>query len=168
MKKLVTLALIIVVSVVCVLGVSMINASAEETVKTEGTKAVNSLEEKEEANKAASRKKLKEATKKMTRKQGEYTFTYRLYVDYLEYLSFRKGHDGEYTIQYTVNDEEMRTAVMKIEGFELFNCQPTFISHYIDIEGVTEGDVIEYTYSYMNYYMQYDTPSVESGVQIVE
>ena len=102
------------------------------------------------------------------RKQEEYRFTYRLYVDYMEYYSFRKGHDGEYTISYTVNDEKSYTTTMEVEGFKMFNCQPTFISHYVDIPDVSEGDTIEYTYSYMNYYMQYDTPSTGSGVIVVE
>ena len=102
MKKILVFVLITVVTVGCVLGGSRISASAEETVKAEGTKTVDSNEVAKEANKDASRRKLKEATK-VSRKQEEFTFTYRLYVDYMEYLTFRKGHDGEYTIQYTIN-----------------------------------------------------------------
>ena len=96
------------------------------------------------------------------------TFTYRLIVAKMSYLSYCKGHDGDYTLEYCVNKGEKHTVVMRKIGFELFNCQPTVIGRYHDIENVKVGDVIDYTYSYLNTYFQEKEPSVVSGSAIVD
>ena len=82
MKKLLKVG-ITVFSLVAILGMSKATVLANE-------KVINEVEE------ATSRKIV-------TEEEKEETFTYRLIVDRLDYLSFRKGHDGEYTLVYSVN-----------------------------------------------------------------
>ena len=147
MKKLLKVG-ITVFSLVAILGMSKATVLANE-------KVINEVEE------ATSRKIV-------TEEEKEETFTYRLIVDRLDYLSFRKGHDGEYTLVYSVNGGDKHTVIMGKVGFELFNNQPTVISHYYDIKDVKVGDVIDYTYSYYNTYFQEKEPSIVSGRKVVD
>ena len=94
--------------------------------------------------------------------------TFRLIVDRLDYLSFRKGHDGDYKLEYSINDGPKKTVVMSVLGTEMFNQMPRYISHFYDIENVKMGDVITYTYSYYNTYFQEKEPSVVKGTQVVD
>ena len=156
MKKLLMVG-ITVVSLVAILAASQVTASANE-------KAVSKAEEKSERciiNIGDDRQDTEETG-------IEETFTYRLIVDRLDYLTFRKGHDGEYTLVYSVNGGEQHTVIMGRVGFELFNNQPTVISHYYDVTNVKVGDVIEYTYSFYNTYFQDTEPSVVEGTQVVD
>jgi hypothetical protein len=94
--------------------------------------------------------------------------TFRLMVDKIEYLSFRKGHDGEHTLEYSINGGPKNTVVMGVLGLELFNYMPTYVSHFYDIENVRIGDVITYSYSYYNTYFQQKEPNVVKGTQVVD
>ena len=152
MKKLFKVG-ITVFSLVAILGMTKATVSANE-------KAISDAEEY--TVKKVVNNEVQEET------GTEETFTYRLIVDRLDYLSFRKGHDGEYTLVYSVNGGEKHTVIMGKVGFELFNNQPTIISHYYDITHVKVGDVIDYTYSYYNTYFQEKEPSVVSGSKVVD
>ena len=146
MKKL----LKVVITVVCLVVVFSI---AKETVSASSESRVICKEEQTEV--------------KPAEENGD-TFTYRLIVAKMSYLSYCKGHDGDYTLEYCVNKGEKHTVVMRKIGFELFNCQPTVIGRYHDIENVKVGDVIDYTYSYYNTYFQEKEPSIVSGRKVVD
>ena len=157
MKKLLKVG-ITVISLVAIIAMSQMTVSANE-------KAVSEAEEtttKRIVNLGEDRQDTEEET------GTEETFTYRLIVDRLDYLTFRKGHDGEYTLVYSINGGEQHTVIMERIGFELFNNQPTIISHYYDVTNVKVGDVIEYTYSFYNTYFQETEPSVVEGTQVVD
>lgn len=87
----------------------------------------------------------------------EDTFTYRLYVDKLDNVSYYKGHNGIYNITYSINGGEEITKEMSVEVEMFFNnSYPAYYMHYVDVENVKEGDVIDYVYSYNNNYLYPD------------
>ena len=133
MKKL--LKVVMVVAIVgAILGMAKVTVSANEKAVDEAQNTRIIINDE---------KNTEEETK-------EDTFTYRLIVDKIDYLTFRKGHDGDYTLVYSVNGGQKHTVLMGKIGLELFNTMPTYISHYYDIVDVKTGDVIDYTYSYYN------------------
>ncbi|MBE5935227.1 MAG: hypothetical protein E7262_05485 [Lachnospiraceae bacterium] len=156
MKKLLKVG-ITVFSLVAIMAMAKVTVSANE-------KAISEAEEKQVSRVIVQDDKTEDIEETGT---GE-TFTYRLIVDRLDYLTFRKGHDGDYTLVYSVNGGKKYTVIMGRVGFELFNNQPTIISHYYDVANVKVGDVIDYTYSYYNTYFQDEEPSVVSGSKVVD
>ena len=157
MKKLLKVG-ITVISLIAIMAMTQMTVSANE-------KAVSEAEDK-----SVKRVVNLGEDGQYTREEigTEETFTYRLIVDRLDYLTFRKGHDGEYTLVYSINGGEQHTVIMGRVGFDLFNNQPTVISHYYDVTNVKVGDVIEYTYSFYNTYFQDTEPSVVEGTQVVD
>lgn len=151
MKKL--LKVVMVVAIVgAILGMAKVTVSANEKAVDEAQNTRIIINDE---------KNTEEETK-------EDTFTYRLIVDKIDYLTFRKGHDGDYTLVYSVNGGQKHTVLMGKMGLELFNTMPTYISHYYDIVDVKTGDVIDYTYSYYNTYFQDKEPSVVKGSKVVD
>lgn len=151
MKKL--LKVVMVVAIVgAILGMAKVTVSANEKAVDEAQNTRIIINDE---------KNTEEETK-------EDTFTYRLIVDKIDYLTFRKGHDGDYTLVYSVNGGQKHTVLMGKIGLELFNTMPTYISHYYDIVDVKTGDVIDYTYSYYNTYFQDKEPSVVKGSKVVD
>ena len=152
MKKL--LKVVMVVAIVgAILGMAKVTVSANE-------KAVDEAQNKRVI--INNNRNTEEVTRE------EETFTYRLIVDKIDYLTFRKGHDGDYILVYSVNGGQKHTVLMGKIGLELFNTMPTYISHYYDIVDVKTGDVIDYTYSYYNTYFQDTEPSVVEGSKVVD
>ena len=151
MKKLFKVVMVMAV-VVAILGMAKVTASANEKAVSEAKDTRIIVDDN---------RNTEEDTK------GD-TFTYRLIVDKIDYLTFRKGHDGDYTLVYSVNGGQKHTVLMGMMGLELFNTMPTYISHYYDIVNVKTGDVIDYTYSYYNTYFQDTEPSVVEGSKVVD
>jgi hypothetical protein len=160
MKKLLKVVVsVAVVAVIAIMAKNTVVANAEAVDEKDVTDVVvdNAREDVSE-----------EVTAEEITEETDDLITFRLMVDRIEYLSFRKGHDGEYTLEYSVNDGPKQRVIMGVLGLELFNCVPTYVSHFYDIENVKMGDVITYTYSYYNTYFQVKDPCVVKGTQVVD
>ena len=152
MKKIISI--VVVVGVVALFAGQKIVGKANENLAVESTKETEDVVLQEEVVHSATE---------------EETFTYRLYVDKLDMYSYNKGHNGTYTIEYSVNGSEVYVVDMKLDVVGYLGKQPLYVAHYVDVENVKEGDVIEYKFSYYNTYLFPNDvePSVKAGSKVV-
>ena len=154
MKKIIKLtAVLLSVAVIATLTKITVSANSD---KVEEAEMKNTTVDKEQniANEESNGEENTVNTQEKRNEDG--TVTYRLVVHKMDYYSFCKGNSGEHTLEYRVNGGPVHKVKMRTVAFEpVVNTQPLTWGHAYDIEGVKDGDIIDYTYTYYNFYFQF-------------